>query len=283
MQLDCRTPLEVRHLAAPDGHRLTYRTWRQRSEATGTVVLLNGIMSHSGWFFPLVDALTDAGLVVVGADRRGSGLDDVGRGDAPNAKAIVDDALTIIDAERVADRPLVVVGWCWGSVLALNLVRPLAQRLDALVMVAPGLFPSTAVADAAAVHEAAAAGAAPDEPAIVTPIAETMFTRGPYLDGFIRSDPRRLMRITPRFRGLMTALSMTALARLRRLDRELLVLLADGDLATDNDAVRRSLTGLDAAHVDVRAIESGHAMQFDVPDFVTSAIVELVGRLRARG
>jgi acylglycerol lipase len=277
--LDCETPLELRHIDASDGHRVPYRRWRPSGEPQGTVVLLNGIMSHSGWFFPLVDPLTSAGLVVVGADRRGSGLDDVQRGDAPNAKAIVDDALAVIDAEHVLGTPLVLVGWCWGSVLALNLLRPLGDRLSGLVMVAPGLFPSAAVGEAAAKHEAEAEGAAPDEPAILTPIADTMFTSGPYLENFIRKDPRRLLRITPRFRGLMSNLSVGALARLRRLDTPLLVLLAEGDEATDNDAVRRALAAIDPSGVDIREIASGHAMQFDVPSFVTDAITAFARRL----
>ncbi len=283
MLLDCRTPLALERVVAADGHVLTYRVWRPNPAGapTGTVVLLNGIMSHSAWFFPLVDALTDAGLVVVGADRRGSGLDDIDRGDAPTAKTLIDDAIAVIEAERVPDRPLVLVGWCWGSVLALNLLRPLGSRCNGLVMVAPGLFPSTAVASAAVAHEAAAAGAPPDQPAILTPIVETMFTRGPYLEGFIRQDPRRLMRITPRFRALMGNLSMIALTRLGRLDLELLVLLATGDEATDNAAVLGALAPLDPARVEVRETASGHAMQFDAPAFVTDAIVAFARRLGA--
>ena len=152
MLLDCQSPLELRHIDASDGHRVPYRRWCPSGAPTGTVVLLNGIMSHSGWFFPLVDPLTEAGLVVVGADRRGSGLDDIARGDAPNGKSIVDDALAVIDAEHVGGGPLVLVGWCWGSVLALNLLRPLGDRLSGLVMVAPGLFPSAAVSEAAVRH-----------------------------------------------------------------------------------------------------------------------------------
>jgi acylglycerol lipase len=280
--LDCETPLELRHVDASDGHRVPYRRWRPSGTPTGTVVLLNGIMSHSGWFFPLVDPLTKAGLVVVGADRRGSGLDDVQRGDAPSAKAIVDDAVAVIDAEHGAG-PLVLVGWCWGSVLALNLLRPLGDRLSGLVMVAPGLFPSAAVSEAAAKHEAAAEGAEVDEPAILTPIADTMFTSGPYLEGFIRKDPRRLMRITPRFRGLMSNLSLTALARLRRLEVPLLVLLAEGDLATDNDAVKGALAAIDPARIETQSMPSGHAMQFDVPNFVTDAITKFAQRLSQRG
>ncbi len=271
--LDCTTPATLGNATAPDGYRLTYRVWRPTVAARGTVVLLNGIMSHSGWFFPLVDALVAGGLAVVGADRRGSGQNTQARGDAPTAKAVVDDAMAVIDAECPPEHPVFLVGWCWGTVLALNLVRPLGDRLAGFVMVAPGLFPSDAVADAAKHHEAEAADAPEDQPAIGTPIAETMFTSGPYLDGFIRTDDTRLMFITPRFRALMTKLSMGALARLRRLSAPLLVLLAEGDEATDNDAVNRAVAVLPAERVKIDTVVSGHAMQFDAPDFVTSRIL----------
>ncbi|MEM6993414.1 MAG: alpha/beta fold hydrolase [Myxococcota bacterium] len=282
MRLDCDTPVTVAEVTATDGTTLRYRAWRAAAPRRGVVVLLNGIMSHSGWFFPLVDALTRDGLTVVGADRRGSGLNAEQRGDAPTAKAVIDDAIAIIDAECPPDCPLYLVGWCWGSVLALNLVRPLGERLTGLIMVAPGLFPSEAVAAAAARHEAAAAAdpdAADDVATIGTPIDETMFTDGPYLDGFIRTDDARLMFITPRFRGLMTKLSMGALSRLRRLPCPLLVLLAEGDLATDNAAVHGAIAALPSEQVTTRSIVSGHAMQFDAPAFVTGEILAFARRL----
>lgn len=269
----------IERVIASDGHVLHHRVWRPAGPARGTIVLLNGIMSHSAWFFPLVDPLVAAGFVVVGADRRGSGLDEEKRGDAPSAQILVDDALAIVRARRVAGKPLLLVGWCWGTVLALNMLRPLGDTLDGLVMVAPGLFPSQAVTDAATAHEQRATGAAPDVPVIETPIAETMFTRGRYLDQFIRRDTRRLRRITPRFRQWMGNLALTASARLRRLDRPTLVLLAEGDEATDNDAARAALTRVDASLLEILSTPSGHGMQFDAPGFVTDALIAFAARV----
>lgn len=279
MRLDCDTPVHMGQVPAADGHPLRYRAWHPSGTPRGTVVLLNGIMSHSGWLFPLVDPLVAAGLVVVGADRRGTGLDEVGRGDAPSAKSVVDDAMTIIDAAAVPDAPLFLVGWCWGSVLSLNLVRPLGDRLTGLVLVSPGLFPSAAVTATAAKNEAAAAGAPIDVPAIPAPIDDTMFTTGPYLDGFIRPDPHKLAMVTPRFRGFMGNLAMGAMTRLRRFDRPLLMLLAEGDAATDNDAARAAVAGVPPELLEVRTTPSAHAMQFDAPEFVSGSIVAFARRL----
>jgi alpha-beta hydrolase superfamily lysophospholipase len=274
LPLQARTPCVIEETVGAEGYPLKYRAWRPTEGQRGTVVLLNGIMSHSSWFFPLVDPWVEAGFAVVGADRRGSGLNEQARGDAPSAAAIIEDAMAVIEAAVPPGEPLLLVGWCWGSVLALNLLKPLGGRLTALIMVAPGLFPTQAVSDAAKAHEADAEGAAEDAPAIVTPIAETMFTRGPYLDAWVYADDRRLMRITPRFRKHMAKLAMGATMRLRKLSVPTLLLLAEGDEATDNDAVDAAMAKLPEGVVERHATVSGHAMQFDVPAFVTGRVID---------
>lgn len=264
---------EPRTLQTADGYELRYRRWEPDAALTGTVVILNGIMSHSAWVFPLADAITAAGFRFVGADRRGTGHNDVARGDAPSARAVIDDALAIIAAERVVDRPLTVVGWCWGAVLGLNLLEPLGEAVDHFVMITPGLHPTETVKVAAKKADAAAAGAAEDAPVVATPISDQMFTRGPYLDGFVRTDPRRLQHVTPRYRALMNKLAFGAVGALRRLAVPTTVLLATDDPATDNAATRRALAKCPEGKVSIVQTASGHGMQFDVPDFVAEHIL----------
>lgn len=276
MKLSARTPEVLEQVAASDGYSLTYRTWRPTSEPRATLVLLNGIMSHSAWFFPLVDDLVEAGYAVVGADRRGSGLNEEARGDAPSAKSIIDDALSIIDHSVPQGHPMFIVGWCWGSVLALNLVRPLGERLAALMMVAPGLFPTQRVVEASQESQAAAADAAEDEAAVKTPIAETMFTKGPYLDAFVRPDPLKLVRLTPRFLKQTKKLGMGALMALPKLSLPTLVLLAEDDEATNNDDADAGLARASAATVTRRTAPGAHGMQFDAPEIVTSAMMSFM-------
>ncbi|MGH1343934.1 MAG: alpha/beta hydrolase [Nannocystales bacterium] len=281
MQLAARTPEELVRVTADDGYTLTYRTWRPASEARATIVLFNGIMSHSGWFFPLVDALVDAGYAVVGADRRGSGLNEEARGDAPSGKAIIDDALTIIGHSVPDGHTMVLAGWCWGSILALNLVRPLGDRVQGLVLLTPGLFPTAQVVQAATGAQAAAVGAADDEPAVETPIAETMFTKGPYLDAFVRPDPLKLLKLTPRFFAQTKKLGMGATMALRKLSLPTLLLLADDDEATDNAKVDAAFAKLDQPVTRTTA-PGAHGMQFDAPGAVTDAILAFSNELLER-
>ena len=266
-------PHEPRAVDAEDGYRLHYRRWEPDEPPRATVVILNGIMSHSGWVFPLADAITGAGVRFVGADRRGTGGNAVGRGDAPAAKAVIDDALAIIEAERVPERPLTLVGWCWGAVLGLNLLKPLGATLDHFVMIAPGLHPTEAVETAAKHADAAAEGAAEDAAVVATPIADEMFTAGPFLDAFVRPDAGKLRHVTPRYRALMNKLAFGAVGALRRLSVPTTVLLATDDPATDNVATRQALAKCPEGVVSIVETASGHGMQFDVPDFVVEHIL----------
>jgi pimeloyl-ACP methyl ester carboxylesterase len=275
---DGRSDSEPRETSAADGYRLSYRRWSPGGDPVGTVVILNGIMSHSAWVTPLADPIVAAGWRLVGADRRGTGHNDEARGDAPSAQTVIDDAVTIAAGEAPAGTPLVLVGWCWGAVLGLNALRPLQRRrgaVDRFVMIAPGLHPTAAVREAAKRHDAAAAaaGAVEDAPVVATPIEDTMFTAGPYLDGFIRRDDRRLRHVTPRYRAIMNKLAFGAVGALRRLDVPTRVLLATDDPATDNAATRKALARCPEGVVSIVEVASGHGMQFDVPQVVAAHIV----------
>ncbi len=276
LSLHARTPCVIGHAQADDGYPLTYRSWSPPQAPRASVVLFNGLMSHSQWFFPLADPLVDAGFAVIGADRRGSGLNTQARGDAPSAKAVIEDALAIIDAAVSAEQPLVLAGWCWGSILALNLVRPLGERVRGLVLLTPGLFPTRAVIEAATSAWAASEGAADDRAVVASPIEPSMFTHGPYLDEFIEPDPLKLLHFTPRFMAHGKRLSMGATMQLRTLKLPTLVVLAEDDEATCNDDVNGALDAVRGAPITRLVVPGRHGMQFDAPQAVTAAMAAFV-------
>lgn len=270
-QVGAHSSHQLRKVTAEDGYGLTYRTWRPEGEPKGSIVLFNGIMSHSGWFGPVVAPLLAAGYALVGADRRGSGLNEQARGDAPSAKHIVHDALAVIDDAVPTGQPLLLAGWCWGSILALNLLRPLGERTTALALLTPGLFPTQAVIDAATEGKNAHAGAAEDAPVVPIPIADEMFTDGPSLDSFVRVDPLKLRATTPRFGANTKKLGMGAHMALRKLSVPTLVVMAEHDEATDNDDVQTALTKLD---VTATTIAGAHGLQFDAPDVLAKTLTD---------
>lgn len=274
-------PASIQTLRASDGYALRYRLWEARAPRA-TLVLLNGIMSNSSWFSPLVPALREADLQLVGADRRGSGLNEAGWGDAPSAGQLVDDAVAIARAHHDANRPLFVVGWCWGAALAVAVTAKLRPEVAGLVLVTPGMFTTSSLRANLQAQRERFDAAHPEEAVIDSPIDEAWFTAGPALDGFIRKDPHRVRQITPRLVDISGKLATAAVARLRKLEAPTLVLLATDDQATDNDATRKALGTVDPAHLEMQELPTRHGMQFDAPAQVADAIVVFARRHGAK-
>lgn len=265
----------VRTIEAADGYRLGVRCW-SAADPRATLVLFSGVVSHSGWFSPIAEPLSQRGFTVIGADRRGSGLADIARGDAPSAAALLDDARAIVDATRVPDRPLVLVGWCWGAILATGLAARLHADVAGLALLTPGLWPSAEIRDGMAARaEAVSAGADPGAATIDSPITDDMFTRGPALHDFIARDPLRLQHFSPRFLDVSTRLTVSAAGRLPRLSCPILCVLASRDRATDNAAASLALGKLTAPVTQV-TLAGDHGLQFDAPEQLAAAVGDWV-------
>lgn len=269
---------QFRNITLSDGYALTYRVSLPSEGPHATLVLFNGIMSHSGWFAPLHPALERAGIKVVGADRRGSGQNRIGWGDAPSAGRLIEDALAIVAAEREPDRPLVVLGWCWGAVLAIHLADKLGTALDGLILVTPGLFNQPAMRDAVARVQPIIDAAPVDAAVVPSPVDERWFTDGEALDGFIRKDEHRVTHLTPRLLDITAKLVAMATPRLRRLELPMLLLLAEHDEATDNAATLAAFAKLPAERWNTVTLPARHGVQFDAPDLTAEHIATFVRR-----
>jgi alpha-beta hydrolase superfamily lysophospholipase len=255
-----------RSIVCVDDYGLRYRTWTPPGVPRVTVILLNGVMSHSGWFQPLVEPLVGAGVKLVGADRRGTGLNEEARGDAPSAKILVDDVGRIIDAERVDGSPVHLAGWCWGAVLAVNVAAAHETELASLVLLAPGLYPTEALKARMRMQEALVRSSPPAIACLESPIREEMFTRGPHLAGFIVKDELRGRHFSPRFHDIMARLAMGVTLRLGQLRLPMLLVLADADEAADNAQTLRAFGRLTNAPVSIEHIHGSHGLQFDAPE-----------------
>lgn len=281
-RLDDSCDARLERVEASDGYDLRHRVWRnptRRPEAS--LLALNGIMSNSRWFAPLVQGLLAAGYAVVGADRRGSGPNREARGDAPSAGQLVDDVERILE-HSAPDGPVVLVGWCWGAALAINVaahrLKRTEHRLAGLVLVTPGLHTTTAVREALAQQQDTLRTAAADDPCVRSPISESMFTAGPALEQFILADDDRLGAMTPRMVEVSGKLATAAIARLRRLELPMLLLLAGQDEATDNAATLATFGRL-GSRVDTVTLPTRHGMQFDAPNAVVEHITRFTSRV----
>ena len=169
----------IRSVTAEDGYQLNYRVWADHTSHRATRVILTGIMSHSLWFRTVGESLASQGFRVVGADRRGSGLNRVGRGDALSGQILLQDLQRIIDREHDNQDQLYIVGWCWGGVLAIHAAIELGRLASGLILLAPGLFPAESVLDAMREQDRLTQDMPSDVPCLQSPIREEAFTQGP--------------------------------------------------------------------------------------------------------
>jgi len=263
---------ELRSVTTSDRRTLRYRVWSQRASRRGTVVLLNGVMSHSEWMSPIALPLAELGYHVVGADRRGSGRNEQGRGTELDRRQLLDDLRRIVEAESLSGSTIALAGWCWGATLAVHAALDPANRVERLALLTPALFPAAAVRDVIADRNAAARELAPDTPLLESPIREEMFTRGPALEGLILRDALRVRRFSPRFFWNMNKIGALATRRLEQLDLPLLLLLARRDEAVDNEETRRQLCARLASEPRTAWVDAAHGIQFEAPAEVAEAL-----------
>jgi alpha-beta hydrolase superfamily lysophospholipase len=252
----------IRQVTCGDGYNLRYRVWAE-DDPVATIVLLNGLISHSGWFSELGNVLAKRRLKVVGADRRGSGLNQRGRGDAPSRRVLLSDLQTIIDKEAPGES-VWIAGWCWGAVLAVNAALEFGDLVRGLALFAPGLFPSNEIRIAA---RRALDEEVPDDPQVPhlpSPIADEMFSTDQNILCRIANDQLVQRRFTSRLFAVSREMSLIAAVRLQQLRCPVLLVLAAEDRAVDNErttqACRRIRTDL-----KIENIECNHAIQFEAP------------------
>jgi acylglycerol lipase len=254
----------IHTILCDDGYRLSYRFSPAVGTSLGTVVLVPGMISHSGWFHEITHLITGYQFDVIGADRRGSGLNKQRRGDIASREILMSDHRKILN-ESNPGLPRYLLGWCWGAIVAVNVALELGSELSGVVLLAPGLFPSRKVKDAAR-HASDSVGMTDPLSAILpSPVSEEMFSDRPSVQSFIRNDDLAQRTFTTRFFGVSRQMSMLATVRLSQLTQPLLILLAKNDAAVDNRQTLDALRFKSATDVTVSILPSNHAMQFELP------------------
>ncbi len=261
---------QIHTVVCYDNYLLRYRVWSSTEQSAATVVLLSGMMSHSAWFRESSELMARVGLKVVGADRRGSGLNEEGRGDAPSRCALVSDLHAIIEQERGA-RPVYVAGWCWGALIAVCACLDSEAPLDGLILLAPGIFPSQQIKHIAQREIRAYADTDPHVLCLPSPISSEMFSDLPLVRRFIESDPLAQRRFTSNFFSISLEMSRIAAVRMNQLNIPVLLLLASTDRTIDREQTLKALQRV-RKPIAVSTIECNHAMQLEAPMQVSTQI-----------
>ncbi len=194
---------ELRRWTMSDGYVISGRFWPpRRRHPRRPIIYLHGIQSHGGWFAHSASLLAEAGEGVLLPDRRGSGLNEVARGDVPRAERWLADLDELADwlARQYGTPRCDVVGVSWGGKLAAawGVQRP--ERVVRLLLIAPGLYPAVDVGLRGRLAIGRALLTAGGGRQFDIPLQDpALFTDNPDGQRFIRRDRLKLTQATARF------------------------------------------------------------------------------------
>ena len=266
----CAERAEVRSYTGADGRTLRYRVVCADPQRHA-LVYLHGIESHGDWFLSAAHALAEHGCTTYLVDRRGSGLNrELASGDAPSARVLLEDVRRFRAHAGLAS--VVLVGLSWGGKLAVAAALDQKDGVRGLVLITPGLVPLVDLSRGTKVLLALSlliGGRA----RFHVPIEPDMFTRVPRTLRFIQEDPLRLTRVTGRFLLASRTLDRMIEARVRELDRPVLLLLAGHDRIVDNERTRCLLERLPPGRLRVRIYDQAtHSIQLDETEELVSDV-----------
>jgi alpha-beta hydrolase superfamily lysophospholipase len=260
------TPCTIETHTAGDGYVWRYRHYRAAGPQRGRVVALHGIQSHGGWYVHSCGRLAEAGYTVSFLDRRGSGLNEERRGDAPSFRRLLDDIAEFLSMERqkTPGLPLFLVAISWGGKLAVALQRRHPGLADGLALLCPGL---SARVKPSRRQRLAILWARLVAPSRLFPIPlddPELFTATPRWQQFIRDDPLSLRRATARLLLESARLDGYLYFVPRHVRLPVLLLLAGQDRIIDNARTRAFVERF--ASTDRQVIEYGeahHTLEFE--------------------
>lgn len=280
---------EPKRFIASDGYGSAYRLWRPASSPHGLVVALHGIQSHSGWYGWSSSKLAEAGSAVAYLDRRGSGANPIGRGDAPHALRLVNDVVQFaahLDRTGFAGLPRVLTAVSWGGKLAAAVAAVRPELFDGLALLTPGLCTRVRAnaVQRAALHAAARAGT--ERRDVRIPLEDpALFTDAPAFQDFIRDDPLTLRRVSVRFLTGSLAIDRLVRERAASIRCPTLLMLAGRDRIVDNAATWNLIGSFGSREKSVIEYASArHTLEFE-PDrdtFVTDLIAWINRTVSAR-
>jgi alpha-beta hydrolase superfamily lysophospholipase len=261
---------------ASDGYIWKYRSYAggEGSNARGILVFIHGIQSHAGWYEQSCMQFAQAGYDVYFLDRRGSGMNQEARGDAPSFRRLVDDIAEFLAAlprnvsrgSSVIRLPVFLAGISWGGKLAVALERRHPGLSDALVLLCPGFYARVRPTLLERVNILFSRLFRPGKKFPVPLNNPDLFTASPRWQQFLRDDPLRLVEATARL--LVESVRLDGYLRFcpKYVHVPVLLLLACEDRIIRNDLTRTYVETF--ASINKQIIEypgAHHTLEFE-PD-----------------
>jgi len=200
------------------------------------VICLHGIQSHAGWYEHSCQRLAHAGYTVSFLDRRGSGQNDVSRGDTPSFRRLVDDVAEYLQQLRTpnSEPRTFLVAISWGGKLAVALQKRHPGLTDGIALLCPGFCPRVKPTWKERWAILRARLTAPGRLCPIPLSDPELFTATPRWLQFLREDPLALHQATARF--LVESVRLDGYVRWARRHVRVPVLLqlAEKDRIIDN-------------------------------------------------
>lgn len=218
----------IHKFRSSDGYEWRYRRYEPSHTPRGRIVYLHGIQSHGGWYTASSEYLARAGYLVEFLDRRGSGLNQIARGDAPSWMRLVDDISEFI---RSGPKPI-VMAVSWGGKLAAALEMRYPGSTHGLALLTPGLRAQVRPPLLTRIRIGGAWMFAPWRTFPIPLDDPALFTANPARQVYIRSDEQSLRRATARF--LIESVRLDWALDRATITVPVLLMLAGRDRITDN-------------------------------------------------
>jgi alpha-beta hydrolase superfamily lysophospholipase len=256
------THATIEEHVAGDGYRWRYRRYTPDATPRAHLICIHGIQSHGGWYTHSSEQLRQAGFVVSFLDRRGSGLNEAARGDAPSFRRLLDDLAEFLTTDKTLRKVLVAISWGGKLAAALQLRHP--GLVDAVAFLCPGFFP---VVKPPRRQRLAIAFARLFRPGKLFPIPlnhPELFTAEPRWQRFIAEDKLGLREATARL--LVESVRLDAYCRLTpsHIRVPALLMLAGRDRIINNARTRAFFDSF--ASPDRKVIEypeAHHTLEFE--------------------
>lgn len=261
----------IEEFVASDNYRLKGRVWNpEMSSVRGTLVMLHGIQSHSGWYEASCQQLCAQGYRILFFDRRGSGLNQEHRGDAAHWQRLVQDVVQLLtrvhfQREESAESPLILQGVSWGAKLATVVAAQRPDLIDGLALLYPGIKARVRPTALQKLQLKLAEQLGIRQKRIAIPLSDPgLFTGEPDWQDFIRNDPLALHEVTVSFLLANRELDRLVEHAPEQITGPLFCQLAGRDQIIDNGATEAYLQRIQSEQKClVHYPEARHTLEFE--------------------
>ena len=260
-------PFEISAFITSGGYKLHYRHFQPVGMSKGTIVFIHGIQSHGGWYETSCKKFAQAGYRVLFLDRRGSGLNEVSRGDSPSFRTLLDDLKEFLQYQRkeiAGTTPLIIGAISWGGKIAFGLEIRMANLVDGFILLAPGFCPKVHPTRKERFFIALGSLFAPRRLFNIPLNDPELFTSNPVAQKFLKEDPLALRKATARF--LLDSVRLDFYLRIFRtkISKPILLLIAGQDKIIDNEKTIEFVKRFSSGSLTIKEYpEAHHTFEFE--------------------